>query len=58
VPVNEANVKDKVRNGGPGMPSYRTVLNDIDLNDLTSFLREGCCWNSDSPPPNPRYIAR
>jgi len=58
VPVNEANVKDKVRNGGPGMPSYRTVLNDTDLNDLTSFLREGCCWNSDSPPPNPRYIAR
>jgi len=58
VPVNEANVKDKVRNGGPGMPSYRTVLNDTDLNDLASFLREGCCWNSDSPPPNPRYIAR
>jgi mono/diheme cytochrome c family protein len=58
VPVNEANVKDKVRNGGPGMPSYRSVLNDTDLNDLTSYLREGCCWNSDSPPSNPRYIAR
>jgi hypothetical protein len=47
-----------VRNGGPGMPAYRTVLNDADLSDLTSYLREGCCWNSDSPPPNPRYIAR
>jgi cytochrome c5 len=58
VPVNEANVKDKVRNGGPGMPSYKYVLNDADLNDLTSYLREKCCWNSDSPPPNPRYIAR
>jgi mono/diheme cytochrome c family protein len=58
VPANEVNVKDKVRNGGPGMPAYRTVLNDADLSDLTSYLREGCCWNSDSPPPNPRYIAR
>jgi cytochrome c5 len=58
VPVNDANVKDKVRSGGPGMPAYRTVLNDADLSDLTSYLREGCCWNSDSPPPNPRYIAR
>ena len=57
-PVNEANVKDKVRNGGPNMPSYKYVLNDADLNDLAAYLRENCCWNSDSPPPNPRYIAR
>ncbi len=57
-PVNEANVKAKVREGGPGMPSYKHVLNDADLNDLTSYLREKCCWNSDAPPPNPRYIAR
>jgi mono/diheme cytochrome c family protein len=56
--VNEANVKDKVRNGGPGMPAYKSVLNDADLNDLTSYLREKCCWNSDAPPRNPRYIAR
>ena len=58
LPVTEANVKDQVRNGGPDMPSYKYVLNDADLNDLTSYLRENCCWNSDSPPPNPRYIAR
>src|SRR5215471_15832078 len=54
LPVTEANVKDQVRNGGPDMPSYKYVLNDADLNDLTSYLRENCCWNSDSPPPNPR----
>jgi mono/diheme cytochrome c family protein len=57
-PVNEANVKDKIRSGGPGMPAYRSVLNDADLNDLAGYLREKCCWNSDAPPRNPRYIAR
>jgi cytochrome c5 len=57
-PVTEENVKAKLREGGPGMPAYRSVLNDADLNDLTSYLREKCCWNSDAPPLNPRYIAR
>ena len=57
-PVNDANVKEKLRNGGPGMPGYKYTLNDADLNDLVSYLREKCCWNSDAPPHNPRYIAR
>jgi mono/diheme cytochrome c family protein len=57
-PVTEENVKAKLREGGPGMPAYRSVLNDADLNDLTAYLREKCCWNSDAPPLNPRYIAR
>jgi hypothetical protein len=33
-------------------------LSEPDLNDLVSYLREKCCWNSDSPPPNPHYRAR
>jgi mono/diheme cytochrome c family protein len=57
-PVTEANVKEKLRTGGPGMPSYRYTLKDTDFDDLVSFIREKCCWNSDSPPPNPRYIAK
>ena len=57
-PVNDANVREKIRNGGPGMPAYKYVLNDADLNDLVSYVREKCCWDSDSPPPNPRYIVR
>jgi mono/diheme cytochrome c family protein len=57
-PVNDNTVKDKIRNGGPGMAAYKYTLNDADLNDLVSYLREKCCWDSDSPPPNPRYIAR
>ena len=36
-PVNDANVKAKMREGGPGMPSYRHVLNDADLNDLRAI---------------------
>ena len=57
-PVNDETVKDKIRNGGPGMAAYKYVLNDADLNDLVSYLREKCCWDSDSPPFNPRYRAR
>ena len=57
-PVNDANVKAKLRDGGPSMPAYKYTLSDADLDDLVSFIREKCCWDSDSPPPNPRYIAR
>jgi len=57
-PVNDTTVKAKLREGGPGMPGYKYALNDSDLNDLVSYLREKCCWNSDAPPLNPRYIAR
>ena len=57
-PVNDNTVKEKIRNGGPGMAAYKYTLNDADLNDLVSYLREKCCWDSDAPPPNPRYIAR
>ena len=57
-PVNDETVKAKIRNGGPGMAAYRYTLSDADLDDLISYLRGDCCWNSDSPPLNPRYHAR
>jgi mono/diheme cytochrome c family protein len=57
-PVSDAAVKNKIRNGGPGMAAYKYTLNEADLDDLTSYLRERCCWNSDSPPPNPQYRGR
>src|SRR5215831_18942227 len=44
-PVNDGTVKDKLRNGGPTMPAYKYVLGDADLDDLVSYLREGCCWD-------------
>lgn len=58
LPVNEANVKERLRNGGPNMPAYKYILNEADLDDLVSYLKERCCWDSANPPPNPRYRAR
>jgi cytochrome c5 len=58
LPVNNDTVKDRIRNGGEGMAAYKYTLNEADLNDLVSFVREKCCWDSDAPPLNPRYQAR
>jgi len=58
LPVTDDNVKDRIRNGGANMAAYRYALSEADLNDLVSFVRENCCWDSDAPPPNPRYRAR
>jgi len=58
LPVNDDTVKDRIRNGGAGMAAYKYTLSEADLNDLVSFVRDKCCWNSDAPPPNPRYRER
>ena len=56
-PVSETSVKDQIRNGSADMEAFKYTLSDADLNDLVRFIREECCWNSDAPPRNPRYIA-
>jgi mono/diheme cytochrome c family protein len=56
-PVNDDTVKDKIRNGGPGMAAYKYTLKEDDLSDLVSYLKDHCCWNSEAPPANPRYRA-
>jgi hypothetical protein len=56
--VNDDTVKNQIRNGSANMAAYRYTLSESDLNDLVSFVRDHCCWDSDSPPPNPRYRAR
>ena len=58
LPVNDDTVKDRIRNGGAGMAAYKYTLSEEDLNDLVSFVREKCCWDSDAPPLNPRYKGR
>jgi len=58
LPVNDDNVKDRIRNGSAGMAAYKYTLSEADLTDLVSFVREKCCWDSDAPPLNPRYQAR
>jgi len=57
-PVSEEAVKNQIRNGSADMAAYKYTLNEDDLNDLVSFLRAECCWNSDAPPLNPAYRAR
>ena len=54
-PVNDETVAQKVKEGGPRMPSYRYVLNDKDMADLLAYLREKCCWDENNPPANPRF---
>ena len=57
-PVNDETVAEKIRHGGPGMPTYRHSLSDLDIADLLSYIREGeCCFEGEEPPPNPRYHA-
>ena len=58
LPVNDDTVKDRIRNGGAGMAAYKYTLSEADLNDLVSFVRDKCCWDSDAPPANPLYRAR
>src|SRR5579864_3560052 len=54
--VNDDTIANQIRNGSANMPAYKYVLSDADLKDLVSWLHdEKCCWNSDAPPPNPRY---
>ena len=57
-PVNNDTVRAQILDGSANMAAYKFSLEDADMNDLMSFLREKCCWNDDAPPPNPRYIAR
>ena len=58
LPVTDDNVKNRIRNGGENMAAYKYTLSDADIDDLVSFVRDKCCWNSDAPPLNPRYQAR
>ena len=57
-PITEQSVADKIRNGGPGMPSFGATLKPADIADLLSYIKEGCCFDSENPPPNPRYRAK
>ena len=54
-PVNEQTLADKIRKGGPGMPAFGTMLKQADIADLLSYIKEGCCFDSHNPPPNPNY---
>ena len=55
-PVNDQTVSEKIKNGGPAMPAFRNTLNDTDIADVLSYLRdEKCCFEGLEPPRNPGY---
>ena len=55
-PVNDQTVSEKIKNGGPKMPAFRNTLNDTDIADVLSYLRdEKCCFEGLEPPRNPGY---
>src|SRR5579871_5013133 len=56
-PVNDFTLSERIKNGGPGMPSFRYELSDADVADLVSFVRDACCWDPENPPLNPQYHA-
>jgi mono/diheme cytochrome c family protein len=35
----EANVREKIDEGGNGMPAYKDMLSDEEKNDLVAFLK-------------------
>lgn len=54
--VSDQAVTAKIKEGGPGMPSFRTTMKDADISDLVSYIKSGnCCFDSENPPPNARY---
>jgi cytochrome c2 len=57
-PITDQSVAEKIRSGGPGMPSFGATLKQADIADLISYIKEGCCFDSENPPPNPRYRAK
>jgi mono/diheme cytochrome c family protein len=56
-PATEDGIKEEIRNGGPGMAAYKYTLTEADIGDLVAYLRDACCWDSSTPPLNPRYVA-
>ena len=57
-PVTDQNVIAKIREGGPGMPSFGTTLSEADMQDVATYIREGkCCVEGENPPANPLYTA-
>ena len=57
-PVNDDNVTSKIKEGGPGMPSFHTSLSDADISDLLAYFHSGkCCVEGENPPANPWYRA-
>lgn len=56
--VNDISVSAKIKDGGPGMPSFRTSMSDSQIADVVAYIKSGrCCFEGENPPANPSYRA-
>jgi streptogramin lyase/mono/diheme cytochrome c family protein len=56
--VNDDNVTAKIKEGGTGMPAFKTTLSDADIADLRAYFHSGkCCADGEFAPANPWYKA-
>src|SRR5258707_8347239 len=51
LPVNDDNVKDRIRNAGTRVDGYKNTPTEADFNHLVRFLGERGRWGSKHPPP-------
>lgn len=38
-PVNEANIRSQINDGGNGMPAYKDILSDKEKDDVVAYLK-------------------
>ena len=56
--LDEQTITEKIREGGAGMPSFKTTLSDADIADVTKYLLGGkCCFEGVDLPENKQYLA-
>jgi streptogramin lyase/mono/diheme cytochrome c family protein len=56
--LDQAAIISKIRDGGAGMPSFKTTLGDADIADVASYLQSGkCCFEGVDLPVNQQYRA-
>ena len=54
--TTDQSLTEKIKNGGPTMPAFRSSMKDSDFADLVAYIKsDGCCFDAENPPPNPRY---
>jgi virginiamycin B lyase len=57
-PVDDETVTTVIKNGASAMPGFAHSLGEADIDDLLSYLKSPvCCYEADSPPANPQYLA-
>jgi streptogramin lyase/cytochrome c5 len=58
-PVTDESLAEKIKLGSPVMPAFGTTMKNADVADLVAYIKsDGCCFDAENPPPNPRFRAK